>query len=539
MTAASRVSPSHASSTLYNGIVLPTPWPPALKYPNESVVVAPYLAEPPAVIPIDVGRQLFVDDFLIERTSLTRTFHLAAYHAASPVLRPEMAWEKRDEHAERLNQPQSPTAMAFSDGVFFDPADRLFKMWYMAGYRLHTCLAVSPDGIRWERPSYDVYPGTNIVRSNGRDSCTVWLDHFAEDRRSRFKMAYFQDTTLLLHRSADGIHWEPLGETGTVGDRSTFFYNPFRSVWVFSIRANQLINRGRYRRYWEHSRFDAARGWSGGTPVAWVKADAHDAPRRELSTVAELYNLDCAAYESVLLGLFTIWRGESSAREKVNEVTLGFSRDGFHWTRADRRSFFPVSDQPGAWNFANVQSVGGGCLVVGDRLHFYMSARSGIAGTDLPGTCTTGLALLRRDGFASMDWLADQPGVRRLLPGVGDHGVLLTRPLRFAGAHLFVNADLTGGELRAEALDVDGHVLPGFDAASCIAARGDGSRLRLSWQRASLATLAGRPVRFRFHLTRGRFYAFWVSAYESGESGGYIAAGGPGFRGAADVRSRE
>ena len=34
----------------------------------------PYLVSPPAVIPIDVGRQLFVDDFLIEQTTLTRVF---------------------------------------------------------------------------------------------------------------------------------------------------------------------------------------------------------------------------------------------------------------------------------------------------------------------------------------------------------------------------------------------------------------------------------------------------------------------------------
>jgi hypothetical protein len=36
----------------------------------------PYLTSPPEVIPIDVGRQLFVDDFLIAETTLKRTFHL-------------------------------------------------------------------------------------------------------------------------------------------------------------------------------------------------------------------------------------------------------------------------------------------------------------------------------------------------------------------------------------------------------------------------------------------------------------------------------
>jgi hypothetical protein len=32
-------------------------------------------------------------------------------------------------------------------------------------------------------------------------------------------------------------------------------------------------------------------------------------------------------------------------------------------------------------------------------------------------------------------------------------------------------------------------------------------------------------VRFRFHLTRGSLYAFWVSPSTTGASRGYLAAG--------------
>lgn len=46
----------------------------------------PYLDNPPDVIPIDVGRQLFVDDFLIADTTLERTFHAARMHPSNPVL---------------------------------------------------------------------------------------------------------------------------------------------------------------------------------------------------------------------------------------------------------------------------------------------------------------------------------------------------------------------------------------------------------------------------------------------------------------------
>src|SRR5689334_10757993 len=64
---------------LYNGIRLPREWPPRdeVKVESREVMPVPYLNAPPVVIPIDVGRQLFVDDFLIEKTTLKRTFHHA------------------------------------------------------------------------------------------------------------------------------------------------------------------------------------------------------------------------------------------------------------------------------------------------------------------------------------------------------------------------------------------------------------------------------------------------------------------------------
>src|SRR5438128_9110412 len=93
---------------LYNGIRLPSPWPPRLKVLRHEPMAVPYLSSPPAVIPIDIGRQLFVDNFLIDHTNLTRTFHQAVYHASTPVLRPDQKWEQTG---------QNPMAMVFSDGV--------------------------------------------------------------------------------------------------------------------------------------------------------------------------------------------------------------------------------------------------------------------------------------------------------------------------------------------------------------------------------------------------------------------------------------
>ena len=45
--------------------------------------------------------------------------------------------------------------------------------------------------------------------------------------------------------------------------------------------------------------------------------------------------------------------------------------------RASRATVHRRFRNPGDWNWANVQSAGGGCPVVGDRLYFYVSGRRG------------------------------------------------------------------------------------------------------------------------------------------------------------------
>jgi hypothetical protein len=519
--------------TLYNGIVLAHPWPPSRRELSDDPVTPPYLADPPAVIDIDVGRQLFVDDFLIEESSLHRVFHGATYHSASPVLTPVRDWEQRDPHAQATGVPPSPAAMVFSDGVFFDPADRVFKMWYMGGYQQHTGLVISTNGLEWERPIFDIVRGTNIVSLDRRDSSTVWLDHAANDRAGRYKMATYTlgDRALRLHISADGVHWRKLHVPGPSGDRSTCFYNPFRERWVFSLRGEDPSGLNRFRRYVDSRDFATTR-WSRSDAVLWTGADSRDKLRPELDVPPELYNLDATPYESLLVGLFTIYRGERADREKPNDVSVGFSRDGFHWSRPSRDPFIAVSDRVGDWNWANVQSAGGGCVIVGDLLYFYVSGRQGRPGTSLPGVCSTGVATLRRDGFASLsdEWPS---GVARQV--TSRQSTLTTRPLRFSGRHLFVNAEVDG-ELRVEVLDVTGRVIEPFSAARCMPLTSGGTRQLVQWDKhASLSALVHEPVRLRFTLSRARLYAFWVSPSERGSSGGYVAAGGPAYSGPRDV----
>jgi len=130
---------------------------------------------------------------------------------------------------------------------------------------------------------------------------------------------------------------------------------------------------------------------------------------------------------------------------------------------------------------------------------------------------STGLAVLRRDGFASME--AEE-----------EEGILLTRPVTFTGKHLFVNVEGPRGRLYAEVCQEDGKPVAGFTRDECTPVSADSTKQLVAWKGGdSLESLAGRPVRFKFYLSNSKIYAFWVSQNQEGVSGGATAAGGPGL----------
>ena len=70
-------NPDPSANLLYNGIALPAPWPPKNYSENVTKGMDPfYLKNKPSVIDITIGRQLFVDDFLIDSTTLSRAWYL-------------------------------------------------------------------------------------------------------------------------------------------------------------------------------------------------------------------------------------------------------------------------------------------------------------------------------------------------------------------------------------------------------------------------------------------------------------------------------
>ncbi|WP_050026343.1 hypothetical protein [Verrucomicrobium sp. BvORR034] len=237
--------PAAAAETLYNNIELPDVWPPRDRDASSlEPMRVPYLQHPPQVIAIDVGRQLFVDDFLVETTNLKRTFHTARKYEGNPVFKPETPrelaassdWEKDQEAMTFLGQ----------GGVFYDPAEKHFKMYYNAGWRGPLALATSTDMHRWERPELGLAGGNTLLpnglrwtgaalTAGGADN-SVWFDLDAKpEERVKYMTCWTQvpkdqrvtGVTHTLHVSDGARKWSDGVPTGHADDYCPFSTIPF------------------------------------------------------------------------------------------------------------------------------------------------------------------------------------------------------------------------------------------------------------------------------------------------------------------------
>ncbi len=531
---------SVSAQTLHNGIKLPEQWPPRYVIPAvRTEMPVPYLEKKPAVIPVNTGRQLFVDGFLICETDLIPVYHTPDFYADNPVLEPDKEWEKTTEGA--------LYAAPFSDGIWYDEQEGKYKMWYLAGagsihkedkQTFYTCYAESRDGKHWTKPALDVWNQTNVTDTCNRDASTIWLDKQENDPSKRYKMFNVERRPtdrrwqFVLKYSSDGIHWSKgVAQSGDMYDRSSAFYNPFTGKWALSMRASTEIS-SRSRNYMEHenpemlvSLAHRVRKDADDKFIRfWFTPDDKELRHEKYPEVEPgIYNFDAIPYESIMLGFYSAWSGPENnvcAREgiqKRNVISLGYSRDGFHFSRPTHQPFMNVNETEGAWNWGNMQSVNGVPLVVGDSLYFYSSGRR-LNKVMWDSHTSTGLATLRRDGFVSMH--ADKK-----------EGTLLTENLSFDGAYLFVNADVRKGRLAVEVLDENGNPLEGYGKKDCILMKKDNSTKKLiSWKNhPDLTSLAGKNIRLKFYLTDGDLYSFWISPWQTGESRGYTSGGGPGL----------
>ena len=515
-------------STSYNGVIIPDVWPPTNGYRPQEIMNLPYLTAVPTVINISTGRQLFVDDFLIDTLSnVTRVYHQPVKYTNNPVLIADQDWEKG---------AGSRLAIPANGGVWWDTTNYHFKMFYRAGPSNGLAMAISTNHTNWSKPLLRGPKSSNLAHISTSEFSTVVLDHHRNSERFKMFRHEIHDgmPVLAMHVSTDGTNWSQIiRRFGPAPKGSTVFHNPFRDVWVFNLADNKAPGK---RRYWEMNDLRAGKTWKRleDAPL-WVGADKLDQPLPELKHPPELHRLDVIPYESLMVGLFTIFRGQHPGPVgfRHNEVYLGFSRDGFHWYRPDRRPWITRGSLPKDWDWSDVQAMAGGFNVLGRRLNFMYSAR----GRDEDGTETggVGLASIRRDGFVSLD--ADE-----------NSGLIITKPLKFTYAgYMLINmkTNAPDGEIRVAVFSEAGRQLQitkndsgdqtSFSLENCVPVRNDQTLTSVNWSGIPhMGMLMNRPIRLVFQLKNASLYSFWISQSRRGRSEGYPAAGGLHFTGPID-----
>ena len=480
-----------------------------------GVLLGPAVAEEnksPAPLEIGTHRQLFIDDFVIDKMeAIRRNTHQAEKYPGNPVLTGEAPWEG----------PHGETGgfVLLFGSVERHPQSGKLRMWYMSAYEakppgpkhhIIQCIAESEDGVRWQRPVVGLVPfnggskENNIVFStaihSGYNEClTPIRDPNPKDPSKRYRSLFWASAGgfrgTYSASSPDGLSWTS-GQKPVftdTGDAGSIMYDTIKNRWIFLARPldNQLSRAVSF-----------SEDFQTWTPLKVIFQA--DKSKRE-----DFYNMTGFCYQGIYLGLVVVMWEEPD--RYALEPHLVMSRDGENWSWVGRQNAFIPHGPRGSFDEFNTQMGAGEPVRVDDKLHFYFSGRTYphrpyylrdkpelVPKKVLKSEMAIGLATLRVDGFASLE----------------DHwggGTVRTKPLIFKGSKLHLNAAFPHGELRVEVLDEAGEPIPGYSADQCQAVQGDAVDALVKWQqKESLQELAGRPVRLRFHLKRAKLYSFWV-----------------------------
>jgi hypothetical protein len=467
-------------------------------------------------------KQLFADAYLIDELSgVDRVQHTPTKYEGNPILRSEFDWEN--------------LYIQIRDAPLWNPEKKRWEMWYwgrgIGVPGIGTFLAVSDDGLHWEKPIVGAFEFNGSKENNLLTPISpydLFLYHVQYDERDpdpqrRWK-ALIGDTNPRPAASPDGINWTFLSEKHIPsGEEGFLIYDELSGRFVFTLRVMRDSGFGRQRAVNISTSKDFVE-WTD--PILMFAADARDQElgaewlQRFTSDPAyrqplvndpdqyntQVYNMAVFPYEGIYLGMPTMFRTSgTSTRVPWGD---GFSVPGLavspnlrDWQYAideQRPDFLPISPvADDVFDTAQIEPPSRP-IRMGDELFFYYTGLK-FRSIDAMGSSAIHVSMLRLDGFVSVR--AQQ-----------EPGTVLTKPLVWRGSELWVNADADGGELRAEVLDAEGNILrAGLSLQDADPVVRDGIRLPVRWSGTEdLRELRGQTVRLRFRLQNADIFAFWT-----------------------------
>ncbi len=429
-------------------------------------------------------RQLFADPRLVERFDGAAERRLHRPTMQEVVMVHDRPWEGNT----------CGYSTVFRDGKRYRMYYRGWNHEKRPTHPPFTCYAESPDGIRWTRPDLGIVAfadsgKNNIIRQGpGAHNFTPFRDAnpgCAADARYK-AVGGIGTPGLFAFTSADGIHWQRIGEkpvitAGKFDSQNAAFWDAVR---------------GEYRVYFRDFRkgvrdiktavSDDFVHWS--EPV-WLSYPG--APREHLYT-----NQVMPYYRAphLFIGFPTRYLPD---RGSLVEGLFMTSTDGRIFHRWPEALIRPGRNRDRWQNRSNyiwrglvetASAVPGG----GTELSLYTNERYYRG-----GGVKTRRYTCRIDGFVS---------VRAPLAG----GTALTRPLTFTGEELTINySTAAAGAVRAAIRDAGGAPIDGFRLADCPAIYGDEIERTVRWKKdPDLGDLRGRPVRLLLEVKDADVYAF-------------------------------
>jgi hypothetical protein len=467
--------------------------------------------------PVDARyAQLFLDEEIIEQTvRLQRVVHQPHKYYGNPVYTVGAPWEG--------------AGVVYLGGVYIDPADAVWKAWYVSLYppaypeiTYAVCMITSRDGFRWERPALDVYRGhdgepTNIVLELGKVGGTgapTILHEPKNDAEPWTMIISSQGTNAgeykgYVLRSADGVHWRwecemPNGVPHGMHDRCTAMKGPDPEYpYVLMSRGSEDMSRWGLPRV-AHRRAINAQRAQQGEPTRVIVPDLEDDP------AGQIYHAYAFQYEDIYVGMFQ-WFWETN--DPYGEMELIMSRDTVTWKRIrPRRIFLPRSPGGGALGAFDCQVTDAGLsppVRTGqggrDTLWFYYWGGAAMHGNrHLTFGRGIGMAQLRADGFCS-------------LRASRFPGTLVTKPFVWPGGRLLINASCLGGShegsLRTEVLTSDLKPISGLCREDAERVGNDGTSMEQTWKQdpRAIARLKGETIRLKFYLDNYDLFSFRAS----------------------------
>ena len=431
-----------------------------------------------------------VPGHLLRATSfVTRTLNQPVRFEGNPIMKRAYPWEGE--------------SAPWPTRIMYDEEEGIWKMWYnglttedVPVRRWHyRCLyATSRDGITWDRSPLGLHRD-----EDGNDTNVFYwgkgqyiLKDPEADPSRRYKMVYStRDKEGLQHpmvqHSPDGLHWteDPGPFSHGRGDETLgVMYDPVSRKYVGicrNIYPKPVLVHRTERSILRMQSNDLIH-WS--TPLPIIDRDDLDPLDVDFEGMGGIY------YEGMYLGFLRV----SHTASNSYDCWFAHSRDGFHWQRPRTGPFMSAGTE-GSWDSKSVT------ISTLDR--FGEEVRVYYTGWDREENTAVGMARLRLDGFVSIDASPNDRHPKDNRP------TLMTKPLHSPGNRLVVNAEAPEGHIEAELLNVDGFVIDGYSREDCDPFSGDSLAHTFTWK--GNGDIGGcLPARIRFYMERAKLYALQI-----------------------------